>query len=61
MKKRIFLMTAMIGFLMMSVFGQKAKTFYKAGTEFVDNKKYEDAVIQFTSAIGLLYCQGESV
>lgn len=53
MKKRIFLMTAMISFLIMSVFGQKAKTFYKAGTEFVDNKKYEDAVIQFTSAIGL--------
>ena len=53
MKKRLFLITAMISFLMASVFGQKAKTFYKAGTEFVDNKKYEDAVIQFTSAIGL--------
>jgi tetratricopeptide (TPR) repeat protein len=53
MKKRIFLMTAMMGFLIISVFGQKAKTFYKAGNEFVDNKKYEDAVIQFTSAIGL--------
>ena len=26
---------------------------YKAGMEFVDNLKYDDAVVQFTSAIGL--------
>ena len=43
----------MMAFLTISIFGQKAKTFYKAGNEFVDNQKYEDAVAQFTSAIGL--------
>ena len=52
-KKRVFLLVTMMAFLTISVFGQKAKTYYKAGNEFVDNKKYEDAVAQFTSAIGL--------
>ena len=33
-------------------FGQNAKKFYKAGMEFVESMKYEDAVVQFTSAIG---------
>jgi len=53
MKKRVFLLATLMAFLTISVFCQKAKTFYKAGNEFVDNKKYEDAVAQFTSAIGL--------
>jgi tetratricopeptide (TPR) repeat protein len=53
MKKRVFLLAAMMAFLTITVFGQKARTFYKAGSEFVDNQKYEDAVAQFTSAIGL--------
>jgi len=53
MKKKIILLVTMMAFLTISVFGQKAKTFYKAGNEFVDNQKYEDAVAQFTSAIGL--------
>ena len=34
-------------------FGQSAKKYYKAGMEFVDNLKYDDAIVQFTSAIGL--------
>jgi tetratricopeptide (TPR) repeat protein len=53
MKKRVFLLAIMMVFLTISVFGQNGKKFYKAGSEFVDNKKYEDAVAQFTSAIGL--------
>ena len=35
------------------LFGQNGKKFYKAGNEFVESKKYEDAVAQFTSAIGV--------
>jgi tetratricopeptide (TPR) repeat protein len=53
MKKRVFLIATLMLFLTISAFGQKAKTFYKAGNEFVDNQKYEDAVVQFTNAIGL--------
>jgi tetratricopeptide (TPR) repeat protein len=53
MKKRVFLLTTMMAILTISLFGQNAKKFYKAGNEFVDNQKYEDAVAQFTSAIGL--------
>ena len=53
MKKRVFLFGILMAFLTISVFGQKAKTFYKAGNEFMDNQKYEDAMAQFTSAIGL--------
>lgn len=33
-------------------FGQNGKKFFKAGTDFLDGKKYEDAIAQFTSAIG---------
>ena len=36
-----------------SAFGQSARKYYKAGAEFVDNLKYDDAIVQFTSAIGL--------
>lgn len=53
MKKRIFLLATMIPLLAISVLGQSGKKAYKAGTEFVDNLKYEDGVAQFTSAIGL--------
>ena len=34
-------------------FGQSARKSYKAGLEFVENLKYDDAIVQFTSAIGL--------
>ncbi len=53
MKKRVFLLASLMAILTISLFGQKAKTFYKAGSEFMDSQKYEDAVTQFTSAIGL--------
>lgn len=36
-----------------SAFGQSARKSYKAGTEFVENFKYDDAIVQFSSAIGL--------
>jgi tetratricopeptide (TPR) repeat protein len=38
--------------LTICTYGQNGKKFYKAGSEFVENLKYEDAIVQFTSAIG---------
>ena len=43
----------MMALVSLSAFGQSAKKYYKAGMEFVENKKYEDAAAQFTSAIGM--------
>ena len=51
MKKRVFFIATII-LVTVSVFGQSARKSYKAGMEFVDNQKYEDAIVQFTSAIG---------
>jgi tetratricopeptide (TPR) repeat protein len=53
MKKRIFFMATMMALVSVCAFGQNAKKYYKAGMEFIDNFKYEDAITQFTSAIGL--------
>jgi tetratricopeptide (TPR) repeat protein len=53
MKKRIFFMATMMALVSVCAFGQNAKKYYKAGTEFVENLKYEDAILQFTSAIGI--------
>jgi tetratricopeptide (TPR) repeat protein len=39
--------------LSISAYGQNGKKFYKAGNEFVENLKYEDAIVQFTNAIGV--------
>ena len=52
MKKRVFLMATII-LVAVSAFGQSARKSYKAGTEFVENLKYDDAIVQFSSAIGL--------
>jgi len=46
-------MATMMALVSLSAFGQSAKKYYKAGMEFVENKKYEDAAAQFTSAIGM--------
>ena len=53
MKKRIFFMAIMIGLVSVSAFGQNAKKYYKAGTEFFDGMKYDEAIVQFTNAINL--------
>lgn len=53
MKKQIFFLAVFLGILSMSAFSQNGKKFYKAGSEFVENLKYEDALTQFTSAIGM--------
>ena len=52
MKKRILFLALLMALLTICTYGQNGKKFYKAGSEFVDNLKYEDAIVQFTSAIG---------
>jgi tetratricopeptide (TPR) repeat protein len=52
MKKRIFFLATMLSLFTVCAFGQNGKKFFKAGNEFVENMKYEDAIAQFTSAIG---------
>jgi len=53
MKKRVFFIATMMILMVISAIGQSARKSYKAGMEFVDNLKYNDAVVQFTSAINL--------
>jgi tetratricopeptide (TPR) repeat protein len=67
MKKRIFLMATMMSLVSLCAFGQSAKKYYKAGTDFMEGNKFEDAIAQFTSAIGLepsnpdyYYARGEA-
>ena len=50
---RVFFTALLLALIPVCTVGQNAKKFYKAGAELVENKKYEDAVNQFTSAIGL--------
>lgn len=52
MKKILFLSITILLFSLGS-FGQNGKKYYKAGMEFFDGLKYEDAIAQFTSAIGI--------
>lgn len=53
MKKLLFLV--LISFLVFSfgAYAQNGKKYYKAGQDFVEGQKYDDAIAQFTSAIGL--------
>jgi tetratricopeptide (TPR) repeat protein len=53
MTKKIFFLAIMIALVTVCAFGQNARKYYKAGTEFVESMKYEDAIVQFTSAIGM--------
>ncbi|MGD0753649.1 MAG: tetratricopeptide repeat protein [Bacteroidales bacterium] len=53
MKKRIFLMATIMTLVAVCAFGQSARKYYKAGVEFVDNLRYDDAIVQFTNALGL--------
>jgi tetratricopeptide (TPR) repeat protein len=53
MKAKIIFLTTILAFAFGSAFGQNGKKYYKAGNEFMEGLKYEDAITQFTSAIGL--------
>jgi len=46
-------MTVMVVLVSLNAFGQNGKKYYKAGEEFAEGLKYEDAIVQYTSAIGL--------
>jgi tetratricopeptide (TPR) repeat protein len=52
MKKRILFLALSMALFSITSFGQNGKKFYKAGNEFVENNKWDDAIAQFTSAIG---------
>ncbi|MCX6333416.1 MAG: hypothetical protein NT092_03835, partial [Bacteroidia bacterium] len=53
MKKRIFFLMTIIALSALCVYGQSGKKFFKAGELFMETFKYEDAIAQFTSAIGI--------
>ena len=53
MNKKLFFLVTVMTLIPICVIGQNGKKYFKAGNEFVDNLKYDDAVAQFTSAIGL--------
>jgi tetratricopeptide (TPR) repeat protein len=53
MSKRVIFLVTIMAILSIGVYGQSGKKFYKAGNEFMDNMKYEDAVAQYTAAIGV--------
>ena len=53
MKKKLFFMATMMALVSICALGQNGKKYYKAGKEFVENLRYDDAVVQFTSAIDL--------
>lgn len=66
MKKLLFILASIL-FAASSAHGQAAKKSYKAGLEFADNEKYDDAVVQYSSAISLepsnpdyYYARGEA-
>ena len=44
-------MATMMALVSVCASGQNARKYYKAGMEFVENLKYDDAIVQFTSAI----------
>ena len=50
---RIFFTALVIALIPLCANGQNARKYYKAGAELVENKKYEDAVVQFTNALGV--------
>ncbi len=49
----MFFLTTVMALCVVCTYGQNGKKFFKAGNDFVENLKYEDAIAQFTSAIGL--------
>jgi tetratricopeptide (TPR) repeat protein len=49
----MFFLVTMMAVFTICVYGQNGKKFFKAGNDFVESLKYEDAVVQYTSAIGI--------
>jgi tetratricopeptide (TPR) repeat protein len=53
MKKRFVFLTAIMFIAASAAMGQNGKKFFKAGSEFMESLKYEDAAAQFTNALGV--------
>jgi tetratricopeptide (TPR) repeat protein len=53
MKTKIVFLTTILAFVFVNAIGQNGKKYFKAGNEFMEGMKYEDAIVQYTSAIGL--------
>ena len=67
MNKRIIFLATLLAIISLCIYGQNARKLYKAGEEFVENMKYEDAVTQFTNALAIepsnptyYYARGEA-
>jgi tetratricopeptide (TPR) repeat protein len=53
MKKRVFFVVISMALVSACAFGQNAKKNYKAGMELIESLKYEDAIVQFTTALAI--------
>jgi tetratricopeptide (TPR) repeat protein len=53
MKKRVFFVAILMALVSACAFGQNAKKNYKAGMELIESLKYEDAIVQFTTALAI--------
>lgn len=53
MKRTLFFILTLITIFSISSYGQNGKKYFKAGNEFLEGQKYDDAIAQYTSAIGL--------
>ena len=51
MKKKFVFLIVFVAFICVNASGQNAKRYYKAGNEFAELQKYEDAVVQYNNAI----------
>jgi tetratricopeptide (TPR) repeat protein len=67
MNKRIIFLATLLTIISLCIYGQNARKLFKAGEEFVENLKYEDAVTQFTNALAIepsnpkyYYARGEA-
>ena len=52
MTKKILLQTAVMALFTVCIYGQNGKKAFRAGNEFMKNIKYEDALVQYTAALG---------
>jgi tetratricopeptide (TPR) repeat protein len=53
MNRRLILLISIIALASACALGQSGKKFYKAGKKFYETMKYEDAIAQYSSAIGI--------
>ena len=53
MKTKVIFLAAILALALGSAYGQNGKKYFKAGNEFFEVMKYQDAIDQYTSAIGL--------